>query len=471
MKRTAWGVCALLMGLHATDARADGGVLELTEVLRSVDVAFPTSNAARADVQIAQGEQLAAEGGFDLSWKTKASMQVMGYYAEQSRVDSYVERPTSLWGTTFFAGWRYGQGKFPVYYKNYETLDAGEARAGVNIPLLRNGPTDRRRTSLERASLGLEAAQLGAKQQRLELRRAAAGRYWAWVASGKRLQVAQDLMQVAVERDKALEQRVKAGEIPNVERTENARSLEQRRAQVAIAQRALEQAAIELGMYMRDERGDMRRPGPERLPSDLPVAADSTDQPEAAARLAASLRPEPKRFALQRRQFGAELAFTKNQLMPALDLQIVGSKDFGHNNPDRPDLRDPVLEVSLMLDIPIETRALRGRRDAALAGAVKLAAQEKLANDRVKADVDDALSARRAARERVKAAIEEVRLAVIVEKAERIRFDNGDGNMLIVNQREQLTAEARLRELEARLDVLRADVDLTAATGQLPDNG
>jgi outer membrane protein TolC len=92
--------------------------------------------------------------------------------------------------------------------------------------------------------------------------------------------------------------------------------------------------------------------------------------------------------------------------------------------------------------------------------------QQEFARDRIDADVRDAHSGIRRARERIEAARREVKLAVDLENAERYRFDQGDSHLLIVNIREQQTAEAELREVEALLDYHRAAADLKAARGE-----
>ena len=82
------------------------------------------------------------------------------------------------------------------------------------------------------------------------------------------------------------------------------------------------------------------------------------------------------------------------------------------------------------------------------------------------ADVRDAQSAILRAAERVEAARREVRLAEELEEAERTRYAQGDSQLLIVNLREQQTAEAELRAIDARLDHQRAIADLRAARGE-----
>jgi outer membrane protein, heavy metal efflux system len=126
----------------------------------------------------------------------------------------------------------------------------------------------------------------------------------------------------------------------------------------------------------------------------------------------------------------------------------------------------PVFEVTLLLDIPIQTRVMQGRRDAAAATRSRLQYQQAFARDRIEADVLDAHSGIHGARDRIQATRREVKLAVELEQAERVRFEQGDSHLLIVNVREQQTAEAELREVDASLDYHRAVADLRAARGE-----
>ena len=182
--------------------------------------------------------------------------------------------------------------------------------------------------------------------------------------------------------------------------------------------------------------------------------------------LALAQRPEARRFQLQLRQNQIERDWAQNQLAPGIDLQLAGSQDIGRPLPSRPDLSKPVFEVTVLLEIPIQTRLMRGRADAASAMVTRFGHLQEFARDRIEADVRDAHSAIRGARERIEAARREVKLALELENAERTRFEQGDSHLLIVNIREQQTAEAELREVDAFLDYHRAAADLKAARGE-----
>ncbi|CAN5797857.1 TolC family protein [soil metagenome] len=450
----------------AEEARGESP-LSLDEVVASAERSYPLFKAAELEQAIATADSLSAEGGFDVTWKTRGTVVPVGYY-DSVRVESVVEKPTSLWGASAFAGWKLGTGDFASYDGRLQTLEYGELRAGINVPLWRNGPIDRRRANLQRAELGKDVATLSVAQQRIELRRAAAHRYWAWVAAGRRLIIAKTLLKNVTDRDVVLRARVEQGDLPPIERADNARAIEQRRSQVALGQRGVEQASIELALFVRDASGKPAPVPPERMPSRFPdPPADAGPGVGEEVALALSRRPETRRLLLQLRQNQVELDWAKNQMMPGIDVQLAGSQDLGRRIESRPDLSKPVFEVSLLLDIPLQTRMMQGRADAASATLGRLEQQRTFTRDRIEADIRDARSALRGSRDRIEATRREVKLALELEDAERTRFEQGDSTLLIVNIREQQSAEAELREVDALLDYHRAVADWKAARGDL----
>ncbi len=87
--------------------------------------------------------------------------------------------------------------------------------------------------------------------------------------------------------------------------------------------------------------------------------------------------------------------------------------------------------------------------------------------DRIRADVQDALSARQGASESLAIILEELALARALETLERDRFGLGDSTQFMVNLRELATADAALREVRAVIDRQKARVAIDAATGRL----
>jgi outer membrane protein TolC len=438
--------------------------LPLAAVLASIDRHYPLIEAARRDKQAAAAELLSAQGAFDPLVRTRMDGAPLGYY-QNGRFDLSVEVPTPLWGATVNGGYRAAFGKFADYDGKLETNQYGELRASLALPILRNGPIDRRRAAIERAQLGLPLADTGVKQARIDAARAGAVRYWEWVAAGQRLRVAESLLQLATARDLATEERVRRGDVAQIDRVDNLRTVVGRRGGMVAANRSLQAAAFELSIYLRDERGQPLVADPSQLPAQLPPPAATPVEGVALGASAATAdalkrRPEVERLRLAREQLRVDRDLAKNQALPAIDLVASVSQDFGPGDPSR---TPTVIEGGLSIELPTANRAARGRRQVAEAAMGRVEAQSRFAADRISIEVSDTLSAMAAAQERLALAAEEVRLSRQVEVAERTRFGLGDSNVLFVNLREQATVEAALREIDAGLDYHRAHAAYRAA--------
>lgn len=457
---------ALLLGLLAASSVGSPaeGALALRDVLLAVEGEHPLLEASRADVGAADGEAMAARGGFDPILRARGAVQPVSGYP-QTRLDVVVEQPTPFWGLNLFAGYKLGLGSYPTYDARI-TNQLGEVRAGLELPVLRNGWMDRRRTAVARTRAGAVAAQASLGQQRLDLARAAAVRYWDWVAAGRRREIASALLSIAKDRDVQLKGRVLAGDIPSFERQDNQRALVQREGNLVLAQRGLEQSAIELSLFLRDERGEPVLASEAWLPRAFPEP-EADEQPFTAVSLEEALgrRPDVQRLLAQQSAVEADLAFAQNQVLPALDFGVIYKQDFG---PGDEKLAKPEVEVGALFEVPLPNRANRGRRDAAEAASRKIDAQLRFAKDRAAADVRDALSALAGARKRLAATRQELAVARSLEVKERERFDLGDSTLLFVNIREQQSAEAASREVDALVDYHRAVAAWRAAVAQPP---
>lgn len=449
----------LIVAILPNWAGAEVRPLALDEVLDAAQRAFPGLLAAEQRKQAAAGEMQTAEGGFDTTLKSQNRWSVAGLY-ENNNYDVVIEQPTSLWGTSFFGGWRRGSGDYPVYEGKSQTADDGEARIGVNIPLWRNREIDRRRASLQQAELGQLIASHEYDQTLLDLRRQASHRYWDWVMAGRRLRIAERLLQVAEQRNDGILHRVAAGDIPEFEALDNQRAIIERRERRVAAQRLLEQSAIQLSLYWRDADGQPQLPTAELLPENFPDQEPKIEAHfDGALATAKSQRPELKRLELQGRQTETELAFQENQRNPALDLQVMGAKDIGYS---KAKINRDELYLGLNVDIPLQQRVAGGRAQTAAANLQRLKWERTGTEDRIAAEVKDVLSALNAARQRLELSRQQQRAAEQLEDGERTRFELGDTTLLFVNLREIAAGDATLQAAEAANALFKAHADYQA---------
>lgn len=434
--------------------------LQVDEVLASVSAHHPSIAVAIAERAAVAGERMAADGAFDPTLRARGWGE-RGTY-DNAGVDVGLDLPTTLWGTTFSTGYRLGFGKVPPYDKDDATDPNGELRAGVSIPLWRNGPIDRRRATAARLLLEETVAQHGLDAVILDLKRTAASRYWEWVARGERLRIARDLERLAEDRDQQLAERVTAGDLPEVERLDNVRLVASRQQRVVQARRALEQAALELALFLRDDKGAPLVVEAARLP---PLASPPKVETDLGGTVARALarRPEVLRIETQTRQADVEVSWADNQFAPGVDAFAEVRQNLGAG--DRLGTTDVLGGIAI--EVPPLFRVGRGRSAAAVASRSRVEEARRLLQDRVMLEVHDGWSALTAADERSVWAAREVTAALAVEEAERQRFAAGDSTILQVNLREQATADARVLAVDAALDAWRARVQLQAATADL----
>ncbi len=451
----------------------DAGPLALEEVLASVERHHPSLQALEGRVRAAEGGRLAAEGGFD-PVLTARGFGSAGYY-RYARTDATVSLPTPLWGASFFAGWRLGRSleasDFPDYYRYDETLDGGELRAGVTVPILRDGAIDARRAGIARAERAVEAAEHERAARRWRVRLAASEAYARWVASGLKLAVVEALLHLAEARDAQIAARVAAGAVAAIEHLENQRAvLERRQARVA-ARRSVERTAIALSLYFRDEAGAPRVPDLRRLPEALSSSAVVPMDESEAIEVALSRRPEIVRLGALREAARVVLELAENQVLPRLDVSVNGSIDLGSTDDGslRSQLSPPTGEALVSLSVPLLFREGTGRLRAARAELDALDAEIELARDQITLEVRDACSAVAAAREALAAARESAQVAAAVAAAERSRFDAGASTLLFVNLRETAAAQADASVIDAEADVAVAAAQRAAAMAESVD--
>jgi outer membrane protein TolC len=441
---------------------ASAQTLKLEDVLASVERSYPPLLAALEERNIAAAEQLQAEGRFDTVLRGRWDSDNLGYYSNR-RWDFGVEQPMMFQGMSVSGGYRLGEGSFAPYDGKLDTRSAGEWRSGLRVPLLRDRATDFRRGDLEKARIGRDIANLSIDQQRLAIVLGATRRYWDWVAAGRRLALAKEVLQIAENRQSLLDQSVELGQLPAIESADNRRAVLQRRGQVVEAERSLQQAGIELSLFYRDDSGKRVLPSPERLPDGFPGEVDLTEtQLRSDLGSAFAQRPELGRLAAQADQTRVDAQQAVNLRMPAVDLVAGFTAESGVG----PVRRGPQeFKAGLLIELPFQRRTATGRLRAAESRLEQVRHRDRFLRDQIVAEVEDAASAVRAAYQRLQVARDEVRVSRQLEDAERTRFEIGDGTLFQLNLRELAAIESMLREIAAHADYHRAYAAYRASLG------
>lgn len=445
-------ILPLIAPLVAHADEPQGAPLQLEEVLTSVRTHDPRIRQALEDLRRAEGNTMEARGAFDPRLRGDARLWTGAYY-DLRMADAELRQNTTLWGSEIYVGYRVGLGlndRWPTYREN-QTLSSGEVRAGIALPIYRGGLIDEERAARARAIELQEAAEQDLSTTNLDLELAAAAAYWRWVSAGQSLEVTRSLLRLAEERDEQLRRRLAAGSIAEFDVTDNERILFERQALLVGAQRAFEQAAFALSLFLRDGGGRSIVPPPDRLPDDADRLEATALEEDAVMNRVLTCHPElgSARAALRAKDVDVRLA--KNRLAPELEGFFEYSRDLGQLTGTELDITLPgnVFKAGIQLSMPLLFRDERGRASAARAEAAAARFEVQFLEDQLRARVRDAASAVRAARERVEINVDVVETATELAEGERRRFDVGSSNLIFVNLREQQAALARIRLIEA----------------------
>lgn len=446
--------------LGAPPTGADQPVL-LGAVVESVHNSYPLLELAYQENRIAAGNQLAAWGAFDRKLKGASINQPLGFY-ETYRQDFGFEQPLYRGGEVF-GGYRIGRGEFEPWYKERETNEGGEFKAGVRVPLMRNRAIDARRAELWRATYERQRVVPAIRAQLIFFVRDASVVYWDWVAAGQRYEIQQRALELARERNSRIAREVEEGEVDPPVLTDNRRAIAERQAKLIDAARKLEQSAIKLSLFLRQLDGQPVVPEQQQLP-EFPAIED-VPQPvlDADIQTALQQRPELAAIAAETRQVNVDLAEAQNDMLPNLDAQIVGGQDVGRRASSTGDKSEFELEVGLLFDMPVQRRKALGKMQAARGKLAQLAAKRQFTADKIVTDVQAAYANLLAALDRVDQAREAVALAEELAEVERRKFTVGESDLLSLFLREQFAIEAAESRVDALLEYFVAQADYAAA--------
>lgn len=459
----SWLFASWLLGGGAP-LRAETPPLLLGDVLASVTNQYPPLLAALIERDVAAGRLRSANATFDFNVFAKIFNNPSGYY-DSTTVDTGFEQFTGWWGSTIFGGYRLTRGGALPDYDKDRTQAAGEPRVGFRLPLLRDGAIDRRRAAVLKARLDQELADPFIQRQHLDFIRAATVGYYAWLAAGQRLQLAEELLRVANDRGSSLTNQVNAGLIPRITLKDNERLVVARQLAVTQARRRFEAAALALSLFHRDSGESPVIAGRERLPAAFPVAPPPDPvRVEADIRLALAARPELRRLQLAGEKLGVDLRLARNQLLPQLDAGVSVSQDIGRRL--YRDKGEFETQLGLEFRLPLQRSEAKGRVADVNAQLEQLLNEERFARDRIAAEVRDAASALAAAHEQIQQARLNATLAAELQAAEAERLRRGATDLLALQLREQAAFDAQVMEVDALAEYFRALADYRAATAQ-----
>jgi outer membrane protein TolC len=455
---------AQLPSTDATDTLSLPAPLRLEQVLEAVETTYPPLLAALIERDIRQGRFRSARGVFDVDLFSKFGGTPDGYY-EYSTLEAGAEQFLGVWGSTVYGGYRLTEGEeLPDYYRQRTNAD-GEGAVGLRVPILRGGAIDKARAGVQQAEIENRAAGPVIDRQRLDFGRAASVSYWKWVASGRKLELARQILEIAETRQAALEAQAEQGLVADITLVDNRRLVVSRELEVIAAERDFQAAALSLSLFFRLPDGTPVVPGEQALPDAFPVPELPPDvDPTADVARALARRPELQRLALEVDRVEVERRLARNTLLPYLNANVELADNWGDQL--YVDRSETELRAAVEFKLPLQRREARGKVQE-VEGKLGQARQKlSFARDKVAAEVQAFYVTLRAALDRSGLAAENVQLALELQAAEQERFRLGDSDLLALQLREQAAFDAQLKAVDALLDFHTAVADYRAAIAE-----
>jgi outer membrane protein TolC len=438
--------------------------ISLDDVITAVFASYPSLDAAAREQQITAGKQLSASGEFDQMLFGDIMTEPLGYY-ENYRYRLGVKQ--YQWnGTQTFAEYRLGRGSFEPWYLERQTNAGGEFKVGVAVPFVRDRDIDKRRAAVLLAQLDNASAEPIFQLEVIDSVRAASIAYWEWVAAGQRVKISKQNLDLAVERQAGIEQRVAKGEIAAIDIVDNERLIVSRQAKLIESERKLQQAVIKLSLYLRDPRGIPLLASQEQMPSGFPVEEElAQDIEEEQIAIALSSRPELILIGLEQEKQRVEVEQASNLTLPSMTGLFTASQDVGAPTSFKRDKSPAELEAGVLLDVPLQRSEAMGKLQTARGKLAQLAAKRQLLEQTIVAQVQNYRTALDANLAALKQAKRGAQLADEMADAERKRLARGDSDILTVNLREIAAFDAELLAIDAAAEYFMAIALLNAAMG------
>ncbi len=453
--------------------------LTLDDVILRASQHHPKMRGARLLHDMARAKITEKEGAFDPNFF--ATTEFLRYNSSGlPRVSDEHDMGVQIQdisGWKLVSGYRRHQGS--VKSPSSLTGEGGEFFIEFKMPLLRGLDVNPKQTQLEQAKLGLQLADALAQLTRLEVLLVASLAYWDWCGACTELSLLERNVRLAEERLAQVAVRVKSGELPRIDEVEANQEVQRRLEAVEKSRRNVQKALFKLSVYLWNSDGQSA-PMPDSdqavltFPQELSqelrglpletYASRATWDPQDLAKAELDCikqRPELREIEFEQRFVALDKALAENDLLPILDMTFGPGWDAGFKSVGA------TYKVGLQLTIPLANRSADGRIAAAQLKSTKLSLDQVLEIQRILAEVRDAASLVSASEARLRPALESVKLALQLEKAERLKFAVGDSTLFLVNQRERATMSEAVKLIEIWTDGLKGKALLEAASGRL----
>ena len=455
----------LLLGLFAASSYSQVQTTPTLQALAdSIKQYHPQIQAMIAKRKQAGFAELEAQGAFDANISQTTQLRLSGYYDGQY-LEQTISQPLQMMNAEIFGTYRISDGNFPDYDGYNETLSGGEANVGVSFSLLQNRDTDARRVGLSNAEQTLKNWQAQEHNYLNTLLNKGLNTYLNWYQEALQAQVINHLVQTTQLRLSAIKQRVEKGDLARISLTEFQTTLLQRQILQQQAQRNLVITKQSLSYFWRDNSGEMH--SADQI-SDLPKQINwpLSLEKSMSAQIDRNIAQHPQIKALRAKRVIArnKMSLADNKLLPTLDVKFSVAQDFGHGTES---LYGTESKVALNFSVPLGQRTAKAQRGAARQKIRELDYALKALADQLQQAQQQAWQALHFAKSLAELRKKQAQVADQLWHQELTRFEAGDSDLFLLNNREATAIEAKLSAIRADVSVYRQELQIWTASGLL----
>lgn len=435
------------------------------DVLRAIRTYHPKLAAMRIAVDAAIAKAREKRGAFDPILSVGADSMRYNSSSTPGKALTTLFTETSVEvlsrsGAKFYLGQRFNDGS--VKSPNTAAGGLGEWFFGVKIPLSRDRNVNEKTIAEKQAILGEPLAEFEFSLTQLSVMRDGLLSYWDWRGSEDKLRVQKNLVDLAATRRVQIDDFVRAGSRRKLDIIEADSQVSQRRANVLVAERDRLGKSLKLQTYLwMSEAGPQSAPTTDQASRLVLPEAPIPLEAEAAIKTALDNRPELGAIVVSRRILQLDLDLAKNLRRPQWNLVLQPGVDPGTNG------IGGTYKAGIFFSVPLRWNTADGAADNARLKLAKLGAEEIGLRQQITNEVLDALGAVKLAHARAIEAQKAVEQLRQVENGERIMFELGGSSLFLLNQREQATADAESRAIDAIVAYFQSVTLLEASLTEL----
>jgi len=418
------------------------------EVVDSSLKHYPQVIEAFLNVQEKDGDLREAEGAFDARLRGEVDAKTDGFY-DGDYYSGQIEKAFPFLGSKVYGGYRNSVGEFPVYEGKYDSSTQGQRFAGVSLSLLRNSLIDINRYKVRMAEQNKIQSELQLERLKIAVQTLSLQAYWTWVVKGHELKVYQEILDLAQERMKQINRRIKMGDLARIFQQENNQYIQRRQARVLQGQLEFQKAAYYLSLFYRDNKGKMITLSQTHLPGLETKKLERISTYAEVLKVATDLNLDLKTLSSQVMQAEAEINMGVNEILPRIDVsfEVGQNRGLGANRTSEDEAR-----VMLNIEVPIQYERGLGRRQSGRSKLAQVKTQQGFVRDKIKAESQTLTLEVNSFAEIFDVTKNEVELARTLAKAEMRKFQRGASDLILVNIREENLAEAQIKNLKSLLD-------------------